>query len=425
MKAKVYPLNTMVSETSIWASPFCLHLEIICASLAKGTSTIKMLVESEDINTTIKWCENLGATIKKVNNKLIIKGVNNEIKFSSSLFISDGTSVTAKLMLPLLSIVSQPFGIKANEDVLHELDSLSYFYDTYGISHYLENEMIRFESIMNCVEAEFDGSIDIYLSAGILIALPLLNGSSAFRLRAPVRSERSYNLILKILKNYKIDIKHPATMRYEISGNQKYKSCNITTEIDNYYLSILALLSHKIEEDAFLRILNYRPNKLSNEYLLFNFMCEHIATFKKYFPSNSLKRKELDYHKIELNVENSLPFLMVLGVINTKDTIITRVDFSNYHIKKQFDIMEKSFKKLDLKYTCYNNEIVVSPGKIRSKKQLNCHHDPYVAIALSILALLSDFPIVIKNVECIFNVYKDFFNRLLDYGATIEFIHDN
>ena len=88
MKAKVYPLNTMVSETSIWASPFCLHLEIICASLAKGTSTIKMLVESEDINTTIKWCENLGATIKKVNNKLIIKGVNNEIKFSSSLFIT-------------------------------------------------------------------------------------------------------------------------------------------------------------------------------------------------------------------------------------------------------------------------------------------------------------------------------------------------
>lgn len=425
MKAKVYPLNTMISETSIWASPFCLHLEIICASLAKGTSTIKMLVESDDINTTIKWCKNLGASIKKVNNKLIIKGVDNEIKFSSSLFISEGTSVTAKLMLPLLSIVSQPFGIKANEEVLQELESLTYFYDAYGINHYLENEMIRFESIMNCVEAEFDGSIDLYLSAGILIALPLLKGSSIFKLRAPVRSERSYNLILKTLKNFHIDIKHPATMRYEINGNQKYKSCSITTEVDNYYLSILALLSQKTADNSFLKIINYKANRLSNELLLFNFMCEHVSTFKKYFPANSFKKKELNYHKIELNVENALPLLMVLGVINNKDTIITKVDFTNRAINKQFSIMKDIFDKLELKYTCYNNEIVVSPGKINFKKQVNCKKDPYVAIAISTLALLSDYPIVIKNVDCVFNMYKDFYNKFLEYGATIEFIHDN
>ena len=32
---------------------------------------------------------------------------------------------------------------------------------------------------------------------------------------------------------------------------------------------------------------------------------------------------------------------------------------------------------------------------------------------------------VSQNVDCVFNMYKDFYNKFLEYGATIEFIHDN
>ena len=166
-------------------------------------------------------------------------------------------------------------------------------------------------------------------------------------------------------------------------------------------------------------------NKYSNESKLFDFVCNNLATYSKVFPSKTLKKKEFSFSKVEYNVENSLPFLMILGVINKQDTVITKVDFSNYRNKKQLAIIEKVFYKLDLPYYCYKNEIVVKPNKVKEKKQVDCKKDPYVAIAISFLALLSDCPIVIKHAECVLDIYKDFYDNLKEYGATVEYIHDN
>ena len=425
MKAKLYPLKNMINETSVCVSSFCLHIQIICASLANGTTTIKGVINSLDIDTTIEWCKALGASIKKNNDKLIIKGISQDLSLSQSLFTCGNTSITAKLMLPILATLTRPFGIKGNEKLLQELDQLLPFFEAYGINHYLENQMVRFECSMKNCEAEFDGDIDIYLSAGILIALSLFKGPSVFKLRAPVRCEKSYNLILKILKNFSIDIKHPATMRYEIVGNQRFRSCVCNTEIDTLYLSHLSLLSTKLSNEGKIKITNYKNSKLSNENRLFDFVCENVVLFKKYFPKNTFKRKEFQFHKIEYSVENSLPFLMVLGVINNQDTLITKIDFSNKRIKRQYKIMESIFSKLKLGYSYFNNEILIHPSKVSMKKQVDCENDPYVVMAISFLALLSDYPIVIKNADCIFDINKDFFKDITSYGAKIEFIHDN
>ena len=257
MKAKVYPLNTMVSEVKATASPFCLHLEIICASLAKGKSVIKNIVDSKDIDTTISWCSGIGASIRKENDRIIVRGVDNKISFAHSLFHCD-SSVTAKLMIPLLCSVPQPFGIKTNEKVVEELKSYDFIYDKYGINYYIEDGMIRFEKVMNTIEVEFDGDLDIYVAAGILLALPMLNGNSIFKLRAPRRSEKTYNTIMKILKSFSVDIKHPATMRYEVNGNQKYKGSRITTEMDCFLLAHMALLAKLLNEEQAIEILGYR-----------------------------------------------------------------------------------------------------------------------------------------------------------------------
>ena len=69
MKVKIYPLNNSITELEASASSFSVHLQIICASLADGTSTIKNVIDSEDIDTTISWCKAIGANIKNVNGK--------------------------------------------------------------------------------------------------------------------------------------------------------------------------------------------------------------------------------------------------------------------------------------------------------------------------------------------------------------------
>ena len=86
MKAKIYPLDKMVSEVKAPSSAFCLHLEIICASLAKGKSVIKNIINSKDIDTTINWCSAIGAIIRKDEDRIVIRGVNNKINFKLAFY---------------------------------------------------------------------------------------------------------------------------------------------------------------------------------------------------------------------------------------------------------------------------------------------------------------------------------------------------
>ena len=82
MKAKIYPYDTTLNELEAINSSFCLQIEIICASLAKGSSTIKGLIFNKEVDTTIAGCKSIGANIKKGNDKLTekINGALKELK---------------------------------------------------------------------------------------------------------------------------------------------------------------------------------------------------------------------------------------------------------------------------------------------------------------------------------------------------------
>jgi len=424
MKAKVYPLYEIGDEIDVVASSFCLHIQIICASLARGTTTIRNIVSNKEIDTTIKWCKSIGASIKKVNEKLVIKENNNKIRLKNSLFICGETSTTAKLMIPLFCTFNQPAGVKANENVIKELETFKVIFDAYGITYYFEDDVVRFERQMKSEEVEFDGDIDTYFMAGLMIALPLLNHSSIIKLRAPVRNENTYNTIVKILKKFHIDIKHPATMRYEINSNQRYISCKIKTEQDNLLLSYITLLTQRLKDNNSLTLLNYRKKSTQDTKKLLDYLKKYAVGYKRVFSKGYLKKKTLSLSKIEASVENSLPLLMVLGTFNSQEMIISKVDFNKQRVKKQYNIMTRVFTKLKLDYTTFDNEIMIHPSKVRNKVQVDCENDPYVVMALTMLGLLSDVPIVIRNVDCIFNIYKNFFDMLKQLGAVIEFIHN-
>lgn len=423
MKAKIYPITDIANEVNVVASSFCLHLQIICASLAKGKSVIKNIINSKDIDTTISWCETIGASIKKEEDRIIVRGVNNHINLQNSLFYCE-SSTTAKLMIPLLCSVPQPFGIKTSEDVLKEIESFSFVYDKYGVKFYEEEELIRFEKSMQTLEVEFDGDLDIHMAAGIMLALPLLEGTSVLKLRAPRRSEKTYNTIIKILKAFSIDIKHPATMRYEVSGNQKYRRTSINTEMDCLLLSYQALLAKALKQDQMLELKNFRRNSTMDEEKLFDDIKKVATDYKNYLFNKFYKKKEFNFHKLDASVENSLPLLMVLSSLNNQDSLISKVDFNKDRVQKQFNIMARVFNKLSISYSDFENQIVINPSVVDTKKQVESGNDPYVVIALSYLALLSNAPIVIRNVKCVFDLYADFFEDLKKLGAKIEFIYD-
>ena len=71
MKVKIFPSKVM-GEVKIPPSKSMSHRAIICASLAKGTSTITNVAYSDDVKITIEGLRQLGAKIECYEDYVII-----------------------------------------------------------------------------------------------------------------------------------------------------------------------------------------------------------------------------------------------------------------------------------------------------------------------------------------------------------------
>ena len=214
-------------------------------------------------------------------------------------------------------------------------------------------------------------------------------------------------------------------MRYDILAGQSYKSCRIKTDIDKFMLAHYVLTSQLLRIDSEpIIVSDYVRGSDSEDKMLFDYFKNNVISLKRGFSKRYLRKKDVVVHRMDASVENSLPLLMVLATLNKQDSIITRVDFTKKRVRKQFEIMQRVFTKLNIDVTTYDKEVIVSPLKVQIKKQVDCENDPYVAMAISVLALLSSVAIIIKNVDCVYDVNSNFFDDLKRYGAVIEFIHN-
>lgn len=104
------------------------------------------------------------------------------------------------------------------------------------------------------------------------------------------------------------------------------------------------------------------------------------------------------------------PLLLVLALFNKNAVTFTHLDSSST-IQKQLKIMLNVFDVLEVEYQQQENELLVFPKQIQNKKQLDCQKDPYIAIVLSLLAVISKTPLIIKNCQCIDYVFEGFIDK--------------
>ena len=82
------------------------HRAIICASLAKGTSTLTNVSYSKDIIATIEAMKCIGATIIQKDDTLIITGTNQFTSSKNEIFCNESGS-TLRFLIPIFSLCNQ------------------------------------------------------------------------------------------------------------------------------------------------------------------------------------------------------------------------------------------------------------------------------------------------------------------------------
>ena len=84
MRVKIYP-SKVHGTVAIPSSKSMAHRALICASLAKGCSTLSGITPSKDIEATISCMQALGAKIEKVEDNYIVHGTDLQVQAQNTL----------------------------------------------------------------------------------------------------------------------------------------------------------------------------------------------------------------------------------------------------------------------------------------------------------------------------------------------------
>lgn len=157
------------------------HRWILAASLAAGTSVIKNVSFSEDVEATLRCMEALGAQWEAAENGLRVTGIGGDRRPFGDLprFDCGESGSTLRFLIPIALAVDQG-GVFTGRGRLMERPQQPYFdlFDQRGVSHSMEDGALTVRGSLTPGEYRLRGDVSSQFFTGLLMALPLLEGPS-------------------------------------------------------------------------------------------------------------------------------------------------------------------------------------------------------------------------------------------------------
>ena len=157
------------------------HRWILAAALAAGTSVVKNVAFSEDIEATLRCMEALGASWEAAEDGLRVAGIGGERRPFGDLpqFDCGESGSTLRFLIPIALTVDQG-GVFTGRGRLMERPQQPYFdlFDQRGIFHAQEEGVLTVRGSLSPGEYRLRGDVSSQFFTGLLLALPLLEGPS-------------------------------------------------------------------------------------------------------------------------------------------------------------------------------------------------------------------------------------------------------
>ena len=408
MKVKITPSKCQ-GEIRIPPSKSYLHRALIAAALAGETSTIYNVNYSNDICETLDCLEKLGANFDK--HSTYIK-VNNCLKQNAVLEIA-ASATTLRLLIPILLVLFKKVNIVVKENLKKRpLIEYERLFKAKGL-YYDYQDNLNISGTLKAGIYELEGDISSQFVSGLLFALPLLKGDSEIRLKQ-LTSLNYIFMTLEVLKKYGVEIKYFDKVFY-IKGSQKYQAINYFVEAD-------------YSQAAFYMGLATINNDLTIKGLVFNSIQGDRAILDyvnyDFFEGNYLvKKHQLEYLNIDLeNIPDLAPVLFILAILNKGGTF-SNINRLKYKESDRVGDFLKMLEDYQVNYKLSANTLELAPGYFpKTPIEVNCFKDHRLVMAMSILASVSRYSVIIKDANAINKSYPDFFKDLKKLGIKVEII---
>jgi len=235
-KITLAPISAVEGTINLPGSKSLSNRALLLAALAKGTTKVTNLLDSDDIRYMLNALKALGVRYQLSDDKTIceIEGLGGPFNIQDNLSLFLGNAGTA--MRPLTSALC----LKGNHEVeiiltgeprmkerpiLHLVDTLR---QAGADIRYLENEgypplTIRNKGIKGG-NVKIDGSISSQFLTALLMSAPLAENDTEIEIIGELVSKPYIDITLAMMRDFGVHVENHHYQKFQVKGNQSYIS---------------------------------------------------------------------------------------------------------------------------------------------------------------------------------------------------------
>lgn len=373
------------------------HRQLLCAGLAKGTSTVRNLPINKDIEATIASLLAFGADISLSGETASVTGCDPRARKEIAVLPCNESGSTLRFLIPLCLLSDAPAKLTGTEKLLSRpLSEYESVFSGRGIRFIREKTSLTVAGNLTGGTYTLRGDVSSQFVTGLLFALPLLETDSRIRLIPPVMSRPYIDLTLSHIHAAGISAGWTDENELTVRGRQSFLPIDTFVEGD-------------WSNAAFLEGLNLLGGSVTVTGLSEQ-SPQGDKVYRAYF-------KKLESGTAELDLSDCPdlgPVLFALAAAKN-GAIFRGVSRLRDKESDRIAAMQEELAKFGVRTESGEDTFTVFPGFHVPAEPLCAHNDHRVVMALSVLCTATGG--TIRGAEAVSKSFPDFFDKLTELGV--------
>ncbi|MBO7703810.1 MAG: 3-phosphoshikimate 1-carboxyvinyltransferase [Solobacterium sp.] len=424
MKAVITPGRSEGSAVRIPSSKSLSHRALIAASLAKGESEIRNLVENNDTEATMNCLKQLGAEFTKTEDGVLhVKGTNGVSDYTGELLDCGESGSTLRFLIPLFSLTGKEVRFTGHGKLMSRPQSVyEELFRERGLRFEQEGEILRIKGALPSGSYRVKGDISSQFISGLLFALPLLDGASTITVIPPYESRSYVGLTEDVLALSGIHVKD-ALNKIRLLGYDQYQPIHTVIDGDDSqgaFFAVLALVSGMP-----LTVEGMRHESRQGDHVIIRLIeaaggrSIPVEGGYRFEPGKTIKPFEADLS----DCPDLGPVLFALAAMGEGTSTFRNCARLRIKESDRIACMKEELEKLGAVLEEYGDTVLVTGSEtIRGNVTLSGHNDHRIVMALSVLACAAEGPVTIEGAEAVAKSYPDFFKDFEKAGGKVTTI---
>ncbi|GAA03782.1 3-phosphoshikimate 1-carboxyvinyltransferase [Photobacterium leiognathi] len=414
------PIAKINGEVNLPGSKSVSNRALLLAALAKGTTRLTNLLDSDDIRHMLNGLKLLGVNYQLSDDKTVceVQGLGHAFSPEQALELYLGNAGTA--MRPLAAALCLGGGefVLTGEPRMKERP-IGHLVDALRSAgadiEYLENENYPPLKIkgtgLKGGEVEIDGSISSQFLTAFLMAAPLAKADTVIRIKGDLVSKPYIDITLHIMAQFGVEVENRDYQEFVVKGNQSYVSPgDFLVEGDassaSYFLAAAAIKGGEV------KVTGIGKKSIQGDVQFADALAAMGAEIEWGDDYVISRCGELTAVDMDFNHIPDAAMTIATTALFAKGTTSIR-NVYNWRVKEtdRLSAMATELRKVGAEVEEGEDYITIVPPSNLQHAAIDTYDDHRMAMCFSLVAL-SDTPVTINDPKCTSKTFPDYFDKL-------------